>query len=284
MRNPDGLGMNLDRKAFEMYLRQVAEARGVECVWPAHLFSCELHDDRWHCTAKSEDANYSFTSKFVIDATGRSSYFSSKLGIKRKRYDKLISYWAYMSDQEENQMSTISAGRNGWWYTAVIPNKRRVIAYQTDSDLVDRAKIKSLGAFLSLARDNNKITRILERSNGDICFHGAVAANSSRLDKASGNQWAAIGDAAISFDPLSSQGMFHAMASAMQLKELITKHDIISNCNSNYMDNFKKEYNDQIDKIWEHYIQHKDLFYRQERRWMNSTFWKRRHLLLVEEI
>src|SRR4029434_4989904 len=48
-----------------------------------------------------------------------------------------------------------------------------------------------------------------------------VAANSSRLDSVSGHGWLAVGDAAMAFDPLSSQGLMHALASGMRAGEAL---------------------------------------------------------------
>ena len=39
LRNPDGFGWHLDRRAFEAYLRRVALQRGVQAQWPARLYS-----------------------------------------------------------------------------------------------------------------------------------------------------------------------------------------------------------------------------------------------------
>jgi flavin-dependent dehydrogenase len=104
-----------------------------------------------------------------------------------------------------------------------------------------------------------------------------VAANSTRLEQVAGQQWAALGDAAISLDPLSSQGMFNAMASAMQLKELLVASDSLSTPNSSKEAHFQKTYTQQINAIWDQYLYHKSIFYKAEMRWKGSPFWKRRH-------
>lgn len=53
-----------------------------------------------------------------------------------------------------------------------------------------------------------------------------VATNSSKLEQGSGEGWFAIGDAAFSFDPLCSQGIFNAMATAMQLADLLIELEL----------------------------------------------------------
>ncbi|MFM9735644.1 NAD(P)/FAD-dependent oxidoreductase, partial [Streptomyces niveiscabiei] len=83
---------------------------------------------------------------------------------------------------------------------------------------------------------------------------GIVSANSTRLKIFSGQQWAALGDAAISFDPLSSQGIFNAMASAMQLAKLINESQIIKFIGNDTQQFFNKTHQRQIELIWQQYL------------------------------
>jgi flavin-dependent dehydrogenase len=42
-----------------------------------------------------------------------------------------------------------------------------------------------------------------------------VDASAARLSEAAGENWIAVGDAATSLDPISSQGLFNALSSAL---------------------------------------------------------------------
>jgi len=281
LRNPDGFGWHLDRQAFEAYLREAALQRGVTNVW-AKLHSSQYENNHWYIKAQStaeipDQKTHNIKAKFVIDASGRQSHFARQLGVEREHFDKLIACWATLPNTEQNKMSTISASGLGWWYSAPLPNNKRVLALQTDSDLVDRAAIKDSKQFIELAKANREMAKILEKNQGEIEFHGTVAANSTRLNQVSGQQWAALGDAVMSFDPLSSQGMFNAMACALQLTGLIQGQDLIQKPDSIKMQQFEMSYKHQMDQIWEHYIKHKSIFYGEERRWRDLEFWKRRH-------
>ncbi|MEP0265678.1 tryptophan 7-halogenase [Dokdonia sp.] len=279
LRNPDGLSKSLNRKAFETYLRASAIKRGVQCIWPAKLYRSAFEANKWNVITTSDDhKEQCIKASFVIDATGRQSHFAKSLGIKRLHIDKLIACWATLPNKEENKMSTISATENGWWYSAVVPNNKRILAFQTDSDLIDRSAIKDLHAFIQLSKKNKQINQILEKNIDEITFQGTVAANSTRLEQVIGQQWVALGDAAISFDPLSSQGMFNAMASAQQLKKLLTTSDIIYNHTPVKEAQFQETYTQQINSIWDQYLYHKNLFYKAEMRWIEHPFWKRRQV------
>lgn len=282
LRNPDGLGKNLDRKGFEDYLRKTAQKRGVHCLWPTKLYHSTFEANQWLVTTTTNDQKEQLIkATFVIDATGRQSHFARSLGIKRIHLDKLMACWMTLPNTEVNKMSTITATQNGWWYTAVIPHNKRVIAFQTDADLMDKNTFRGLDSFLALAKENTQIATILENNKAPIQFHGTVAANSTRLAQVVGQQWAALGDAAISFDPLSSQGMFNAMANAMQLKKLLIESAIVHAHTTQKEEAFQKNYTQQITSIWDQYLYHKNTFYSAETRWKESPFWKRRHTNLL---
>lgn len=270
MRNPDGLGLNLDRKIFEIYLREKAEQRGIRCLWSTQLLKSSYENETWCVEVRSGKTERKINCEYVIDATGRSSIFSRQLGIERVAIDNLIACWVTLDNSLENKMSTITATQNGWWYSAVIPGEKRIIAFQTDSDLLPKSTFKSLEAFIELSKENNEITDILDQSDlSTLKFHGVRSANSTILNQACGSKWAAIGDAAMSFDPLSSQGMYNAMACALQLRDLLKEF--------RFSIKTQNIYTDQISSIWNQYIAHKNLFYNYEKRWINEEFWKRRH-------
>ncbi|MEY8860866.1 NAD(P)/FAD-dependent oxidoreductase [Tenacibaculum singaporense] len=282
MRNPDGFSRSLDRKNFEVYLRKIATERGVNCIWGTRLSNSSYENNYWKITTKSDDLKNRIThtiqAKFVIDATGRQSHFTKSLGIKRTQYDKLISCWMSLPNTQENTMSTIVADELGWWYSAVLPDNKRVIAFQTDADLVDRNTFKHVNSFLPFAKEHKLFQPLIEGNETTVNFHGTISANSTRLEQVTGKQWVALGDAAMSFDPLSSQGMFNAMANAMQLQKLLINYDFIKGLDSTKEQQFNRLYENQLQQVWNHYLKHKNFFYSTETRWKEATFWKRRSI------
>jgi flavin-dependent dehydrogenase len=280
LRNPDGFGWHLDRQAFESYLRETTAKRGVDCFWGVSLHHCEYKSERWKITTQSLDQKTrNFSARFVIDASGRQSHFARKLGVERTHYDKLIAHWAVLTNTEENKMSSISSDPLGWWYTAPLPNNKRVMAFQTDSDLMTKTALKNADSFIELAKNNKEMARILIKNTAAIQYHGTVSANSTRLNQVSGLQWVALGDAVMSFDPLSSQGMFNAMASGVQLADLILETNLILQPNDLNSAHFHNAYAKQMNQIWQHYQKHKYIFYGEEKRWTEAAFWKRRHIV-----
>ncbi len=303
LRNPDGMGWHVDRQALEQTLRETAKARGVNCIWPVELiFSkplpSEQNNEHWQLTLSSRQVNQApditLKTKIVIDATGRHCAFARQQGSRRQQKDKLISVWMTFCTPSRTQMGSIHPTSDGWWYCAPIPRLPhssqtelaendngipRVLSFQTDSDMLDKSLTQSVEALLNQANCVPSLATEFAKIDMDSINlatannHGLVAANSSKLVNSDNKNWFAIGDAAMSFDPLSSQGMFNAMASAMQLCDLILDTGIDSEQGKSAI---AAAYQQQLEQIWQHYEGHKGFYYAQEKRWSNQPFWQRR--------
>jgi flavin-dependent dehydrogenase len=97
----------------------------------------------------------------------------------------------------------------------------------------------------------------------------SVAANSYMIDCIAGNNWLAVGDAAIAFDPLSSQGTYHALKSGLLAARAI------ENCLVGDQTALG-EYAREIQKRFGQYLSMRAVHYGQEQRWSSSAFWQRR--------
>ena len=94
----------------------------------------------------------------------------------------------------------------------MLPCGERLVAFLGDAHDADRRRLLHAGGFWSKLGETAHLR--------DICAaygyrpvgapHGADAA-SGRLDRAAGDGWLAVGDAALAFDPLSSKGIANAL-------------------------------------------------------------------------
>ena len=151
----------------------------------------------------------------IVDATGRAARIARSQGARRRRLDRLVAaYWMLAARGEPDRDCTtlVEAVAEGWWYTTPVPGARRVVAFLTDSDLLP-------GRHARTARDwRERVVRaphISETLAGQGCpLHGnplIVDAGVAHLEQPAGGAWVAAGDAAVSFDPLSSQGILTAL-------------------------------------------------------------------------
>ncbi|NOX91324.1 MAG: FAD-dependent monooxygenase [Gammaproteobacteria bacterium] len=278
--NPDGLGWHVDRQQLETDLRQAARERGVSCLWPMTLTNSASEPEHYLLSLTSADQGaITLKARVVIDATGRHSTFARQRGARRQSFDKLVSCWMTFGSSSAAQTGFICPRKEGWWYSAPLPSLPdgtsttaaglpRVLSFQTDADLLGQMQIESVDSMLQAAAQLPVLQTLLDEP-ANITRHGMVAATSSRLSVCADQRWFAIGDAAMSLDPLSSQGMFNAMASAMQLSDLLIEKGIDSV-------DIAPQYTQQSERIWQQYLHHKKFFYQQERRWQQADFWYRR--------
>jgi flavin-dependent dehydrogenase len=97
----------------------------------------------------------------------------------------------------------------------------------------------------------------------------ALSAHTAWLERVCGPGWMAVGDAAVSYDPLSSRGICKALESASQSAEAASRWlreriDVFA------------EYSGWIKADIERYRQDYLHYYQQVTRWPDSRFWKRR--------
>jgi flavin-dependent dehydrogenase len=165
----------------------------------------------------------------------------------------------------------VEAVENGWWYSAPVPGERLVLAYMTDADEIDRRLIgdsKRFVDFVSAAPLTS--ARIAE---GAPALPPRVwLAESATTIPCVGKGWIAAGDAAASFDPLSSLGIGYAMLSGIQAARAVD-HRLNGN------EDLAAAYEADVARhMIDYLIQHQEL-YRLEQRWPDRPFWSRRYIV-----
>ncbi|HEX7191770.1 MAG TPA: tryptophan 7-halogenase [Thermoanaerobaculia bacterium] len=249
LRDPDGHGWHLDRTRFERWLRDVARDRGADIV--VESFDCiERVHDRWRAGSVS--------ARLVIDAGGRAAPFARRTGAQVVNDDRLVAVWTSGRQREPSQRLTyVEAARDGWWYTAPLPNGRRVVAFHTDSDL---------GVPRSLEAFPRELACVLRGFVADQPV-AVTAANSATLTPCVGDGWLAAGDAALSFDPLSSQGILNALFTGLAAAE----------ASDRFLDGEPlDDYANTIAGVRDAYRAHLSTWYGLEQRWPDAPFWLRR--------
>jgi 2-polyprenyl-6-methoxyphenol hydroxylase-like FAD-dependent oxidoreductase len=97
----------------------------------------------------------------------------------------------------------------------------------------------------------------------------ASAAPSFRLDPAVGDGWLAVGDAASAFDPISSQGIYKALADGIEAAGAIAA---ALDGRTGALQDYQSMVADRFAAYW----RTRDEFYRMEQRWSAAPFWRKR--------
>jgi flavin-dependent dehydrogenase len=163
----------------------------------------------------------------------------------------------------------VEATPDGWWYSALVPTGERVVAFLTDADLVDTATRTTAG-FCERLREARHLRCRLDGHEYRITGRPrAAAAGGSRLERFAGEGWVAVGDAALAFDPLSSQGLLCALETGSRAGRAIDR--ALAGDTEPLTD-----YPRAVGRIDSAYREGLAACYAAERRWLGRPFWRRR--------
>ena len=273
LRDLDGSGWHLDRARFDAWLRAVAVQRGAAMLIPAQPRDIARTGDLWRLNLVMDGRLVPVRTRLLVDAGGRGSFVARGSGSRRIVGDRRVCGWLHGQDEPGRQsgLTHIEAEPDGWWYTAPLPDNRRVVAFHTDADL-PAATIAAAGSETLLQRASRLgfFSGVLAGSAfAPIGTGGFCAAHSAALDPPAGDGWLAVGDSALSFDPLSSQGLFNALYTGLAAAEAADRH--LSGDGAAL-----RGYQAAVALVQDAYRTHLRVWYALERRWAERPFWERR--------
>lgn len=268
--NPHGHGWHLDRSRFDRMLLDAAIEAGARLVPRSSGVPPTFHEsEKIRSERAGETPVLPANAHFVVDASGRSSWFARRQGARRINHDTLVGAAALLSADgalaDHDSLTMVEAVADGWWYASLLPGEKLVAVFLSDADLHAARTAATVEGWRSLLAETEHLRKRVERHNYRIeVAPRVVSANSSRLDVVTGDSWLAVGDAAAAFDPLSSQGIVTALESGIWAAEAILAGVL-------------KQYSERLEQMFAVYLANRNFYYSQERRWPASTFWRRRH-------
>ena len=251
---------------------ECAESAGVEVHRGARIVDADrtagINGALWKLATRTREVG----ARFVIDSTGRSAFYATRQGARRVVDDNLSAVFvtfAFADEAPADMRTLVEARPEGWWYSSIVPGQRAVGVWMSDADLIRET---------GLARDSDRLFDHLRRSNltAQRLRRGrpdaqpvTLSAQSWRVQPAAGAGWVAAGDAAMSFDPLSSQGILKALRTG-KIASFVALDCLAGNSAS------IGRYEATITADYEAYRRVKATFYAMETRWPLSPFWARR--------
>ena len=281
MFSTNGYGWRLDRKLFDRFMQEETAGRGVEICFGSRVSEIHRKENAWSLIRTTEITSESIRTRFLVDATGKKSALAAQLGISKERVDQLVGIYTHIPSEEvaKSTENTIGKGTfiesdsRGWWYSTTVPDGSLVLAYMTDSDIAKEMLLQKTIPFRAHL-EQTETTR--KRITPGTTFKQLklVAAHTQKLEAVSGEGWLAVGDAAMSYDPLSSLGIYKALASSG-----IASFAIADSLRGEPLG--VKKYARFLEAEFRMYEQKKNEYYAQERRFIAAPFWHRRHVGLT---
>jgi flavin-dependent dehydrogenase len=225
LRDPNGLGWHLDRARFDARLRDAAVTAGATLVDRCERLQVSRIMDDWCVDLPSRGEVH--RAPVLVDASGRSAAVARRLGLSHRVDDTLICLYAHLPADtgDEDACTRLCVDRNGWWYSVRLPSGQRVLAFHLDADDPELKTLRDPERLLAKARLQpllvDALANVPVNAGGARLRREAVQvharpAGSAVLDgiAATPPGFFAIGDAMLSFDPVASQGIFNALATA----------------------------------------------------------------------
>lgn len=284
IRDPQGHGWHLDRAAFDAGLRAAARDAGVEVREGARVVAAtHTAPDAWRVTLAAATGPAEIHARRLIDCSGRAGWLARRQGMPRRRDDRLLAFVTRFQPtspgaaSDRDSRTLVEAGADGWWYTALLPGGARVVVYHTDARSGTSASARTATGYRDLLAGTTHVRDILATYGYQLADGPrATAANSARLAGFVGEGWIAAGDAALAFDPLSSQGIFTALYAGLHAARALDAH-LRGDSGA------PAAYDRNLAAVYAAYLHHRTVYYRQEARWAGRPFWRRRQGPLERE-
>ena len=265
----NGHGWHLHRARFDAQLLSEAARAGGEVWRQTRLQSLAPTEQGWRIGLRQNGEDRHINAAFVVDATGRKSAVTRMLGVSWSNADKLVGVSAiFDTEQQLPGEIWVETVPMGWWYAASLPEKRLIVTLMADNDQVAAHHLHESEAWGNALCETRHIYPLLETAQLAAGLRVSPA-HSRVLDQACGERWAAVGDAALSLDPLSSMGIGFALSSGIQAARGISA---ALSGDSTVLD----AYTSDIRQQFSHYHQTLGEYYALEKRWGGHLFWERR--------
>jgi flavin-dependent dehydrogenase len=234
-----GSGWHVDRTVLDPRLRTACASAGVD-VRVGRVDNLDEHD-------------------WIVDATGRAGAVAARRGAEQQRFDDQIALVATVPDLGGERVTTVESCEAGWWYSQPVGNGDRVIALITDADLIEGDR---RDFWIARLAETQHVEGHVEKLPTEVA---AYPAGTTTRDPLVGDGWLAVGDAAVSFDPMSSQGLITGVVMAAHAAVAI-------GAGEHAMDDWAADYRVVLDE----HLQLRRAFWAEEDRWPDAPFWARR--------
>jgi 2-polyprenyl-6-methoxyphenol hydroxylase-like FAD-dependent oxidoreductase len=266
--DPHGRMWHVDRQVFDKALLIYAVHSGAGILDSAsyRLSDLRRRAGQWEIRIASLGRERVIKIGHLVDATGKVSFLARFMGARRVLRDHLVAISCIYEQASDIAPLLIEPASKGWWYSLGLPQRRTHAGFVTDPKLVKLSSDVRRFTWNAMLDQAPHTAKRLTSFGGSLAV---VSAESACLDRMGGEGWLAIGDASMSFDPLSSHGLCSAIEQAVDAAEILSaaeRRSALSDFEMRRRDFFAK------------YKSQRTAFYRSVRRFSQDLFWQHRTL------
>jgi flavin-dependent dehydrogenase len=231
-------------------------------------FQLTLSEGNVCVRTQQQNTPLEINAKLIVDATGRNRAVLKQLNIESDYYDHLIASSCHLPKVKHDKLKHevfVESFENGWGIVSALNESTNVITVFTKKGNTILPRLKEYENWKTALSETSILKDFLVDNLNPKVIGGD--ANSSKATKVTGSNWLALGDAAISFDPLSSHGISNALYCA---KTATVAIESFLESNSAFP---LEQYENTLHLIFDEYLKNKTKLYAAEKRWKGSAFW-----------
>lgn len=282
--SPHGQGWHLDRIVFERQLLERAAQDSVVLMPGCSLESASQDRGKWSVSVKRQSDLHCMQADYMVDASGGSRALLRQLSIPVNKMDQLAARVAVFKvpQAHTDHRTLVESTEYGWWYSTTLSGLRRVVMFFSDTN---EFEFKRCGRAEEFIDSLKKTKHIWPKLNDELKQNSKVESSVTPMsfltkpaattwaNRIQGPGWVAIGDSAMTFDPLSSQGIYTALCAAEKAVDQIVTLDQRGMLNAEIVNS---GYIEWAENIFNTYVEERTQYYGTEQRWPERSFWARR--------
>jgi flavin-dependent dehydrogenase len=217
------------RQDFDKMLFDHASATGADAREGHEVLTVEqINSRRSNVEVHTEEGHsYRITTQYVVDATGRDTFLSSKKRLRRKNIEHqsaaIFGHFRGAECRPGEDAGNISIYRfeHGWIWMIPLPDGVMSVGAVCRPAYLKQRKGKTVDFLMETLNKNEGLRKRIERAEliGDeVRVTGNYSYDSTRMG---GPGWVMIGDAFAFLDPVFSSGVYLAMSGAEQAAKVV---------------------------------------------------------------
>ena len=255
----------VDRQRFDRGVLDDLEHLGVAVV-RGRVTALRSTPGRHELEIDTEAGPRSLVADFLVEARGRAAPGGGAARVRGVETVSLLQYWQGPAGETG---SAVLGVEDGWMWMAALADGRRYLQLTVDVASAALPPKRALGDYCSARFRAVDAAAPFLRDAEAVGEPQARTSTAVLTESVVGDDWIRVGDAAMAVDPLSGNGIFQALSSALQAPAVVAtlRHDP---SRAALAQQFHAR---RIEHLFYRFARIGRDFYAQESRWPQSPFW-----------
>ncbi|SED40443.1 Dehydrogenase (flavoprotein) [Pseudomonas mohnii] len=255
----------LDRPTFDRGLRQDLRAAGVLLI-EGRVLGVQSFPDGHRIDIEGRE---SLSADFLVEARGRQAPALGK-GLRGPETVSLLNRW---QGTPGDTASAVESLEDGWAWMARRADGQCYWQWTVDVASAGLPGKAQLLAYCRQRRRDSAVARAFfaGEAEADLNLH-ARSSTAILSPQVCGDHWIRVGDAAMAVDPLSGNGIFQSLSSALQAPTVI--NTLL--CKPERAALARRFHQQRVEQLFLRFARIGRDFYADEQRWLSQPFWEAR--------